>query len=265
MTRNRLLVLATIAIGIWLAFAALAVMSLSPATRLLTFALVTGALVVVAIYEMNKRDRDWKRAVLLLAVTWLVCGVTLYAARVIRPKEELKGPLIAADDAAPASICRGTKRASDDLLMIVGQSGVIGQGKGPFTPFRAGSCPALSVSRTARGLVVNAFGYDSDNNVVYRIRDNVFDQVVGGFLTEHRPDPSTLVIGDDHGPTVLKLRYLNKNAVAISGTFRCGDSKPVRVTADGTFVGRVSAEQHRCVTLDAMPRGLQFQGPAATD
>ena len=264
MTRNRLLGLAVIAIGIWLVFAALAVAVLSPATRLLTFALVTGALIVVAVYEMNKKDRDWKRAVLLLTVTWLVCGVTLYAARAFWPREEPKGPLIAANDVTPITACSGATVPPGGLLMIVGHDGVIGQGRGPFTPFRAGSCPALSLTRTARGLMVNAFGYDSDNNVVYRIRENVFDQVVGGFLTQHRPDPSTLVIGDDHGPMVFKVRYLNKTTVAISGTFRCGDSAPVRVMADGLFVGRARVEQHRCVILDAAPRGLQFPGPAAS-
>jgi hypothetical protein len=207
----------------------------------LTFGLVSGALIVVAIYEMNKRDLAWKQAVLLLCGTWLVCGVTLYAARGIRPKEEPKGPLMAANDATPATLCKETK-SPGGLLMIVGRSGVIGQGKGPFTPFRVGSCPALSITRTAQGLMVNAFGYDSDNNVVYRIRDNVFGQVVGGFLTEHRPDRSTLVIGDDHGPEVLEIRYLNRNAVRISGTFRCGDSAPVHVSANGVFAGRIGME-----------------------
>jgi hypothetical protein len=263
MTRTRLLGLAAIAIGIWLVFAVLAVTALSPATRLLTFGLVTGALIVVGIYEMNKKDRNWKQAVLLLTATWLVCGATLYAVRTIRPREEPKGPLVAANDVTPALPCKEAKLLGDELLMIVGHSAVIGRGKGPFTPFRVGSCPALSITRTAQGLMVNAFGYDSDNNVVYRIRDNVFDQVVGGFLTEHRPDRSSLVIGDDHGPRVLEIRYLNRNAVRISGTFRCGDSLPVHVSADGAFAGRIGMEQNRCVALHESPSGLEFT--AATD
>ena len=261
---NRLAGLAAIAIGIWLIFAVLVVTLLSPATRLLTFGLMTGALFVVAIYEMNKKDRNWKQAVILLSAAWLVCGITLYAARTIVPKEEPKGPLIAANDMTPATACSGTRMPANGFLMVVGRSGVIGTGRGPFTPLRVGSCPALSIVRTAQGLVVNAFGYDSDNNVVYRIKDNVFDQVVGGFLTEHRPDRFTLVIGDDHGPKALEVRYLNKNMVEISGTFRCGDSAPLRVSANGVFVGRTDAEQKRCVILDGgASGGLEFRGPPA--
>jgi hypothetical protein len=135
MTRTRLRGLAAIAIGIWLVFAVLAVTSLSPATRLLTFGLVTGALIVVGIHEMNKKDRNWKQAVLLLTAIWLVCGGTLYAVRTIRPKEEPKGTLVAANDVTPALPCKETKLPDNGLLMIVGRSAVIGQGKAPFTPF----------------------------------------------------------------------------------------------------------------------------------
>lgn len=265
MNRNRLFMLASLAAGTWLIFAVLAVTVLSPATRLLTAALLTGALLVVGLYEVNKRDRNWKQAILFLFMTWLVCDVTLYATRVIAPKEAPKGALVAAIEASPATACNGAKMPSGSLLMIMGRSGAIGQGAGPFTPFRVSSCPALSVTRTAQGLMVNAFGYDSDNNVVYRIRDNVFDQVVGGFLTEHRPDRSTLVIGDDHGPQVLEIRYLNRNAVQILGTFRCGDSKPVHIAADGIFVGTTRPDHNRCITLDdGVSQGLVFSAPPAT-
>ena len=250
------------AVGIWLVFAILAVTVLSPALRLLTFALTTGALVIAAIYEINKKDIDWKQVILLMSVVWMACGVTVYAAQLIAPKEEPKGPLLAGNDPTPPTACHGTSIPRGGLLMILGQSGVIGQGRGPFTPFRVGSCPAISLTRTAGGLEVNAFGYDSDNNVVYRIRANVFNQIVGGFLTEHRPDRSTLVIGDDHGPRVMEIRYLNKDAVEISGTFRCGDSLPVQVSRSGISVGKAKSRNNRCITLDNdTSRGFTFSGP----
>lgn len=262
--RTRLLTMAAIAIAAWTCLAVLAVTVLDPATRLLSFALVTGALGVTGIYEMNKKDRAWKQAVLLLAAARLLCSATLYAARLIAPKEEPTGPLVAGNAATPVTACAGTKIAANDLLMIVGTSGVIGRGKGPFVPFKAGSCPALSITRTSRGLTVNGFGYDSDNNVVYQIHQNVFDQIVGGYLTEHRPDPSRLTIGDDHGPTALDIHYLNKNAVRILGTFRCGDSAPVHVTEKGVFIGRAAkAEQGSCVVVSGATAGLTFSGPQA--
>jgi hypothetical protein len=262
--RNRLLVLAGSSACAWLTFAILAITTLSPATRLLSFALVTGALLVAGLYEMNKKDRAWKQSVLLLTATWLVCGVTLYAAIWIAPKKEFTGPLLAGHSAAPPTACAGRKLASGDLLMIVGRNGVIGHGSGPFMPFRVGSCPALTVTRTTSGLMVNGFGYDSDNNVVYRIRDNVFDQIVGGFLSAHRPDPSRLIIGDDHGARTVDIRYLNENAVEIEGTFRCGDSLPITVLAGGVYITRAKIAQNRCVILGDESEGLTFAESAAS-
>lgn len=260
----RLLTIGAIAAATWACLAILAVTVLTPATRLLSFALVTAALFVTAAYEMNKRDRAWKQAVLLLAAAWLVLNATLYAARLVAPKLEPKGPLLAADDPTPVTACAGVKLSGDALLMVVGKSGVIGRGKGPFTPFKAGSCPALAITHTAHGLMVTGFGYDSDNNVVYRIRENIFAEIVGGYLTGHRPDPSRLVVGDDHGPTVLAIRYLNRNAVQILGTFRCGDSAPVHVTESGVFAGRTAkAAPNRCVTLHGATAGLTFSAPQA--
>ena len=257
--RRTLLKLSALAVGLWLLFALVTVTVLSPATRLLSFGLMTGALFIVTLYEMNKKDRDWKKAILLVLGTWLICGVTLLAANRLLPHEEPGGPLTAASDLAPATACSGIKIADDNLLMIVGQSGVVGKGRGPFTPFFVGTCPALSISRNPQGLLVNAFGYDSDNNVVYRIHDNVFDQVMGGFLVEHRPNPSTLVIGDDHGPRVLEIRYLNKTTVTISGTFHCGDSAPINVSANGVAAGIESLDHKQCLALEGgIPRGLRF-------
>jgi hypothetical protein len=224
---------------------------------------VTGALLVAGLYEMNKKDRAWKQSVLLLTATWLISGVTLYAARLVAPEKEFIGPLMAGNSAKPASSCAGVKISNSDLLMIVGRNGVIGRGSGPFMPFRVGSCPALAITRTARGLVVNGFGYDSDNNVVYRIRDNVFDQIVGGFLTQHRPDPSRLTIRDGRRVQTLDIRYLNKNAVKIEGTFRCGDSAPVTVADDGVYVGQTKVGRNFCLRLDGKSEGLTFSGHAA--
>lgn len=244
--------------GIWLALAALTVSILSPVTRLLAFALATGALLIAAIYEANKKDRNWKRIVVLFSTVWFVCGLTVLAAnRLIPPAEEPKGPLVAGSSPAPMTACGGAPK--DGLLMIVGKNGVIGHGLGPFTPFRAGSCPAVSITRTAQGLLVNAFGYDSDNNVVYRVHDNVFNQVLGGYTKAHRPDTNSLVIAEDRKEPSLEIRYLNKNTVRISGTFRCGDSKPLRITETDAFLGGGAIKQSRCVTLGKeSPNGLVF-------
>jgi hypothetical protein len=149
--------------------------------------------------------------------------------------------------------------ARNDLLMAFGGDGVIGQGNGPFVPVRIGTCPALSVTRTPAGLMVNAFGFDSDDNVIYRIKDNKFEQVIGGFLQGHRPDRSTLVVSDDRGIEALSIRYLNANTIQVRGTFRCGNTKPVRIADDTVAIGGIAAKKKQCAVTDAKsPYGLEY-------
>lgn len=235
--------------GAWMVFTLAAWFFMSAATRLLTLALLAGGAGIALVYELSRKHDRRRRLAAALVAAWAAGTVTLFAVNRFAPREQaLEGPLIAGSAPTPQTACDGdgAMKVPDRLLMIFGRDAVIGEGPGPFMPARVGTCPVLRITRTAAGLMINAFGFDSDDNVVYRIRDNRFEQVIGGFLKGARPDKSTLAIIDDRGTEVAAIRYLNPNAVRISGTFRCGDIRPVRIARDDVRIGGQVAGAHPC-------------------
>jgi hypothetical protein len=246
----------------WVAFTFAAWFLMSATTRLLTLALLAGGAGIALAYELGrKHDRRWRLAAALVAA-WAVGTATLIAVNRFAPRPQaMEGPLVAGSAPTPRTACDGdaAMKAPDRLLMVFGRDAAIGEGAGPFMPARVGTCPVLRITGTAAGVTINAFGFDSDGNVVYRIRDNRFEQVIGGFLKGARPDKSTLAIVDDRGAEIAAIRYLNRNAVRISGTFRCGDTSPVRIARDSIRVGGHLAGPHPCARIGARtPYGLAY-------
>jgi len=241
-------------VSAWIAFAVLAWFFMSAMVRILTLSLLTGGAGIALAYELSGKN-ERKRWIAVSLVSASAAGsVTLYSADRFGPRiAVIDGPLVAGLSEAPRTACDGdvAMKSPDALLMIFGKDGVIAEGKGPFMPVRIGTCPALRVAKTASGLTINAFGFDSDDNVVYRIRDNRFEQVIGGFLKGTRSDKSTLSIVDERGVEVAAIRYLNRNAVRISGTFRCGDTKPVQIGRDFVRIGGRFARPQPCAHVDA--------------
>jgi hypothetical protein len=246
---------------VWLIFAVPASLAMPPTWRLLAFAILTGAVLIAVIYELNKKDAGRLSLIGSFAMIWLGGAATLYLANRFAPqREEISGALIPGTAKTPVTACGSDKpHTRNDLLMTFGGNGVIGQGNGPFVPVRIGTCPALRITRTPAGVMVNAFGFDSDDNVVYRIQDNKFEQVIGGFLQGHRPDRSTLVVSDDRGVEALSIRFLNADNVQVRGTFRCGNTKPVRITDDSVLIGGIPVKKKQCAIIDAQsPYGLEY-------
>jgi hypothetical protein len=249
----------------WLVFALPASLAMPPAWRLLAFAILTGAVLIAVVYELNKKDAGRFSLIGSFALIWLAGAATLYLANRFAPREdEIKGALVAGAAKTPVTACGTGKPARNELLMTFGGDGVIGRGNGPFVPVRIGTCPALRITRTPAGVMINAFGFDSDDNVVYRIKDNQFEQVIGGFLQGHRPDRSTLVVSDDRDAETLSIRFLNANTVQVRGTFRCGNTKPVRITNESISVGGIPVKKRQCAVIDAQsPYGLEYSGQDA--
>jgi hypothetical protein len=241
-------------IAVCLIFLALVRSGFAPGTRVLTLLALASVLSMAVLYELYARDKPETWSAISVLTIGMFCLLTYYLLQYFDPPQiEGHGPLIAANEKTPSNGCaeQGMHLPADHLLMIFGRDGVAGRGAGPFTPISAGSCPVLTFRRRGGGLVVDSFGYDSDNNVVYRIRQNDFEQVLRGFLKERRPDKSSLQIVDESGHETLAIRYVNKNTVKVSGTFRCGDTHPVIVEASLVRIGKTPAGGHSCRSVDA--------------
>ena len=238
----------------WLGAIGLTFIGLTDAMRIAVIAIITGAAIVAGVYEWIQKDKLWKGTISLFLVTWTASAAVLYFAnRFVPPPVPLRGPLVAADDKISKMYCSMRDAGKTDLVMLFGDDAVIGHGQGPFTPIQVGSCSALRISQTSAGLFVDAFSYDSGNNLIFRIEQNVFEglDLFAGFLKEERPDRSTLLITDERNQVVFGVRYLHRNTVRVWGTFKCGDTRPVDVTEDAIVIDRIPLDRHQCISVKA--------------
>lgn len=255
-----------VALCVWLGVAALAFADLNEIMRIVAIAVMTGAVFFAGIYEWIQKDKDWRATIGFLILTWAASAVVLYFAnRIIPAPVPLRGPLIAAEDKVPNMVCpmRGVEKS--DLVMLFGNDAVIGRGRGPFTPVQIGSCSALRIGQTSAGLLVDAFSYDSGNNLIFRINRNDFEglDLFSGFLKEERPDRSTLLITDEHNQVVFGVRYLRQNMVRVWGKFQCGGTRPVDITDAAVVINRAPLAGHQCVSVGTgAAYGLLFRSPA---
>jgi hypothetical protein len=237
--------------GAFLVFLALVHKGFAPPTRLITFMALGAALGLGVLYQFSGTSVSevWTGTTLL--AVWLLFTLVYFVARhVDPPMAQIQGPLIAAAAKTPANGCDGTKIDGPHLLMLFGSDGVIGRGDGPFTPLHIGTCPVLSFTRRDGGLVVDSFGYDSDGNVIYRIRKNDFGMILRGFLRADRADSGTLRIVDEQGREQLAIRYLNRDTVKVTGTLQCGDTRPVVISDTGVTVGKTRMTGHSCHAIE---------------
>jgi hypothetical protein len=250
------------AIFIWLVVAALAFADLGEIMRIVAIAVMTGVALFAGIYEWIQKERDWRATIGFLFVTWIASSAVLYFAnRLVPAPVPLRGPLIAANDKIPNMVCSTHGAASPDLVMLFGNDAIIGRGPGPFTPVQIGSCSALRISRTPAGLLVDAFSYDSSNNLIFRIEKNAFEglDLFAGFLKEERPDRSTLLITDEHNQVVFGVRYLHKGIVRAWGRFMCGGTHPVEITDDAVVIDRAPLAAQCASVKEGAPYGLLFR------
>lgn len=201
-------------------------------------------------YELASRDARKQWTVIGMAAIWIATGFSwLLLNRIAPPNPHWSGALIAANDPMPRTPCGAPP--PDGILILFGPDAVIARGNGPFTPVRIGTCPALTLTRTPDGLTIDAFGYDSDGNVVYRVAKNRLEMIIRGFLKTERPDKNTLRIMDDVQRETLQVRYLNRTSVAVRGTFRCGDTPPVKIADSRIVIGNSRITRPSCHALDA--------------
>lgn len=81
--------------------------------------------------------------------------------------------------------------------------------------------------------------FDDDHQLVARIDRNEFHLVPGKYAYQTRPDKSTLNVYDKAGKLLLSVHRRNKDAMLVTGDFKCSDGKEAKVEADGqlTMIG----------------------------
>jgi hypothetical protein len=96
--------------------------------------------------------------------------------------------------------------------------------------------PLLSLDKSDQGISVNSDLYDSDGNIVARVRDNNVD--ASGWLSCRRPNLNTLIIKTLWGREMLYVQYRNNHSLTFRGFFRHPEFKsPVQVTTTSIDIG----------------------------
>jgi hypothetical protein len=215
--------------------------------RTMTLLVLCAVLSGSVFYELTMRNApmEWVLAgvlgvIALAASSW----IALYLFVTSLPNSHT--PLVAARQSHTAGGCGASAQT---LQIIMGGTNVTGPGNGPFTPFRVGVCSGPFITRTPHGLMVNAFGYDDDGTMIYRIRNNQFERMMGDYLHIHRTDRSTLAIYDKSENEVLYLRYVDPGTVRVRGRFLCNETSPVTVSDDAITIGDRLLSQRPCSTL----------------
>lgn len=235
----------------------------SPAVRMPVVLAVATVFGVLVVYELYIRDvpQGWVLAALLA-----ILGASLgsYAVWLHLQPPAPTGPLRPAHDPSPENDCP-RKPGPRDLLVAFGTDRVVARGDGPITPIYVADCPALSLKRGRDGLMVNASFYDWNNDIAFRIENNIYEPFAPLQLYAWRPDPSTLIVLDRFEKEVLYVRYLNPRAVRIRGRFLCGEAPQAvihdnqilvgGVRMNGVFIGQRRTMGHVCATVSAGSQG----------
>jgi hypothetical protein len=202
-------------------------------------------------YELTMRDApmEWVLAG-IMSIMGLAVVLWVALPLLVHPLPNDSTPLAPARATLDARSCTAPPGA---LTVAVGQDRIISRGKSAFVPFKISGCSGPVFSITPRGLVFDDFGYDGDGSVIYKIRRNLFDRLLGDYLHVHRPDPSTLGVYDRWEHEIFYVRYLGPGEIRVRGRFLCGDYPPVTIKDASVTVGPALFSRPLCL-LDQQRR-----------
>ena len=199
-------------------------------------------------FELSVRDVEPTRVLMIVLAIPTIAGVGQATYSWLFPPPVYAGALLPADEASPASQC-ADKPGANDLLIAFGNDRVIAKGQGPFVPMVMGECRGPVITRSRNGLLIDAVGYDWNNDVAWHLRGNAMEFADVPGLHTRRPDAHTVVVTDRFEQEILYVRYLNPQAVRLRGRFLCAEQPQVvfddrHVLVGGVRIGGVMLGQH---------------------
>lgn len=199
-------------------------------------------------YELSVRNFEPNIVLAIVLAIPTVTGVAQATYSWLFPPPVYLGPLLPANEPSPPMTCVQAADAND-LVIAFGSNRVIAKGQGPFVPLGMGECRGPVITRAGNGILVDAPGYDWNNDLAWHVRANRLDFNGVPGLRARRPDAHSLVLLDRFDHEVLYVRYLNPGAVKLRGRFLCAEQPQVvfddaRVLVGGVRIGGVMFGQH---------------------
>lgn len=126
--------------------------------------------------------------------------------------------LLPANDPMPSSYCTSHDNDGNSLRVYLG-SNMAYANKFPAGIIELAGESVLSINRSSKGISVSCLLRSDDGRVVVGLKNNKILINSNNYWYSERPDKHTLIVYDQKGNTTLNVRYLNKNAIKIAGTF----------------------------------------------
>lgn len=141
---------------------------------------------------------------------------------------ELHGLLIPADEPSPPNPCDRPDFPLPPSAVSMFLGNVVAWTTGlQMTVIQVREWELLSIKKTPQGLAISAKVFSTDGKIVADIEDNEFQVNHLNYFKVKRPDRSTFIIYDQQGRAVLNVRYLNPQAIKVSGIFQAPQSIPI--------------------------------------
>lgn len=171
--------------------------------------------------KQNKRIYvRWGGAGTTIGITALMCLWTLNL-QSAKKLEAYSGWLEPGDDPTPSNNCEGGTAVRKGItLLFLGNHGNVHEVLGfPHTVLLINGMKAVVLSKSPDGLIAPIIDIRSpDGKIVVRMNDTEgFVVNLNNELQFKRPDHSTLIVTDEYGREVLNAKYLNRQALKITG------------------------------------------------
>ena len=158
-----------------------------------------------------------------IVVLGLSLGLPVIVREILRsepnPKEredDYSGVLVPAND--PTPLFDGQKLPTNCVVLLLGNSKSVTCWF-PHTVIQYQGKPVLTISRTPQGAAVSGEFFGDNGNIVAVLETNRFIINHLNYFVKERPDKSTLIVRDQKNIKVLNVRFLNPNAMELSGRF----------------------------------------------
>ena len=155
--------------------------------------------------------------IVLLWVAQYINGITKKDVKL----DNVHGLLTPATDLNPPNNCdsRGLVPANALRLYFGDSVAWITDRRDEFTAITTREEKLVVMHRYTGGISVDATIRSDDGKIVAKIKNNEFRINTNNYFYSERPDAHTLIVVDQKDREVLRVRYLNPNAIKITGRF----------------------------------------------
>jgi hypothetical protein len=154
-------------------------------------------------------------------------------AEIVNIADALSGLLTPGDEPDLPNDCDVSPGA---LKLYMGKS-LLWTARDAFTAVLLNGIPLLSLRRVPTGLAISARVMSDNGKYIAEVVDNQFFVNRKGFFEMRTPDKHTLEVYGKDKEQVLKISYLNKSSIRVSGIFRSGCPPPFVVNDAGITWG----------------------------